>query len=57
MKITRFEDLECWQQARKLVASVYGATNNGAFRKDLRLSGQIQGAATSVMANIARPMK
>ena len=53
MKITRFEDLECWQEARKLVSAVYGATMNGNFKKDLRLSGQIQAAATSVMANIA----
>jgi len=53
MKITRFEDLECWQEARKLVSAVYGATMNGNFKKDLRLSGQIQSAATSVMANIS----
>ena len=53
MKITRFEDLECWQEARKLVSAVYGATMNGNFKKDLRLSGQIQAAATSVMANIS----
>ncbi len=25
MKLTRFEDLECWQEARKLVTMVYGA--------------------------------
>ena len=53
MKITRFEDLECWQEARNLVRKVYGATSDGAFKKDLRLSGQIQAAAASVMANIA----
>ena len=53
MKITRFEDLECWQEARKLVSAVYGTTMNGNFKKDLRLSGQIQAAATSVMANVA----
>lgn len=54
MKLTRFEDLECWQEARTLVRRVYTATtNNGAFKKDLRLSGQIQAAAASVMANIA----
>jgi len=53
MKITRFEDLECWQEARKLVSAVYGTTMNGNFKKDLRLSGQIQAAATSVMANIS----
>lgn len=52
-KITRFEDLECWQKARELVKAVYAATRSDNFRKDLRLSGQIQAAATSVMANIA----
>jgi four helix bundle protein len=53
MKLTRFEDLECWQEARHLVRKVYAATNDGAFKKDLRLSGQIQAAAASAMANIA----
>lgn len=53
MKLTRFEDLECWQEARSLVRTVYTATRDGAFKKDLRLSGQIQAAAASVMANIA----
>ena len=53
MKLTRFEDLECWQEARALVRRVYAATTNGVFKKDLRLSGQIQAAAASVMANIA----
>jgi len=41
------------QEARKLVNKVYAVTNDGAFKKDLRLSGQIQAAATSSMANIA----
>ena len=53
MKITRFEDLECWQQGRNLTNKVYEITGNGAFKKNLRLSGQIQAAATSVMANVA----
>jgi four helix bundle protein len=52
MKVTRFEDLECWQEARILVQKVYGATKGHQFRKDLRLVGQIQGAAISSMANI-----
>jgi four helix bundle protein len=51
MKLTRFEDLECWQESRILTKMVYDATNEGAFKKDLRLSGQIQAAATSAMAN------
>jgi len=53
LKITRFEDLDCWQEARKLTKTVYTATTNGRFRKDLRLSGQIKRAASSVMANVA----
>jgi len=53
MKLTRFEDLECWQEARRLTRLVYRATNDGAFKKDLRLCGQIQAAAASSMANIA----
>src|SRR4030043_557794 len=53
MKINRFEDLECWQQGRELTRMVYSATRNEAFKKDLRLAGQTQAAATSTMANCA----
>ena len=54
MKITRFEDIEAWQEARKLVRLVYDAINaSEIFKKDFRLAGQIQGAAVSSMANIA----
>ncbi|MBW2740171.1 MAG: four helix bundle protein [Deltaproteobacteria bacterium] len=52
MKITRFEDIEAWQEARKLVNLVYDAINmSKRFTKDFRLVGQIQGAAVSSMAN------
>ena len=54
MKITRFEDIEAWQEARKLVNLVYEAINRSkAFSKDFRLTKQIQGAAVSTMANTA----
>jgi four helix bundle protein len=54
MKITRFEGLECWQQARILVNMIYGAIKaSPSFQKDFRLVGQITGAAISVMNNIA----
>jgi four helix bundle protein len=53
MKVTSFENLDCWQEARMLVRKIYDATRDGNFKKDLRLTGQIQGAATSCMANIA----
>ena len=53
-KITRFEDLECWQEARKLVQMVYSGVNkNGEFKKDLRFAGQITAAAVSTTANTA----
>jgi len=53
MKIERFEDLECWQQARLLVNMVYSAINNSSsFQRDYRLVDQITGAAVSVMNNI-----
>jgi four helix bundle protein len=54
MKITRFEDIKAWQEARVLVKSVYEAINaNERFRKDLRLVSQMQGASVSSMSNIA----
>ena len=54
MTITHFEDLECWQEARRLTRQVYEAVSqNHGWQKDLRLCGQIQGAGGSVIANIA----
>ncbi len=54
MTIRRFEDVDAWKESCKLVKLVYGAINqNGKFQKDYRLVNQIQGAAVSVMSNIA----
>lgn len=54
MKIKRFEDLEAWQEARKLVKMVYDAIrNNKDLSFDLRFSGQFSSAAVSTMSNIA----
>ena len=54
MKITRFEDLECWKAARELVKIVYDTVkNNHNFQKDFRFNGQITEAAVSSMSNIA----
>ena len=53
MKIQRFEDLECWQEARKLVNMVYEAIRlRKSFQSDYRLKDQSTGAAISVMGNI-----
>ena len=54
MRIDRFEDIKAWQEARKLTKLVYGAVNSRLiFEKDYRLAGQIEGAAISVMSNVA----
>jgi four helix bundle protein len=54
MKIQRFEELECWKEARTLVNMVYEMVkNNVNFQKDFRLSSQITAAAVSMMSNIA----
>ena len=54
MKLTRFEDLNCWKEARQLTRQVYeGIGQNINWQRDLRLSSQIQSAAGSVMSNIA----
>ena len=54
MKIQRFEELECWKEARQLVNMVYKAVrDNMNFQKDFRLSSQITAAAVSTMSNIA----
>lgn len=52
MTIKRFEELECWKEARALTQGVYSYTNRSAFSKDFRLSGQIAGASISIMNNI-----
>jgi four helix bundle protein len=52
MKINRFEDLECWQEARVLTKNTYDYTRHTDFLKDFRLSGQIIGAVISIMNNI-----
>ncbi len=48
MKITKFEDLECWQEARKLVNGVYRVCRVIELRKDFSLSDQMKRAAVPV---------
>ncbi len=53
MKLTNFAELECWQEARKLVNMVYDAiASSHEFQKDMRLRDQCKGAAISVMGAI-----
>ena len=52
MKINRFEDLECWREAKGLTRNLYEFTKRAEFSKDFRLAGQMTGAAISIMNNI-----
>jgi len=52
MKIKRFEDLECWKEARELNRTIYRLVQRTPFSRDLRLSDQTTGASISVMNNI-----
>ena len=51
--ITRFEDINAWQEARKLVKMIYELTHTGKLAKDFGIRDQIQRAAVSSMTNIA----
>lgn len=53
MKIKNFEDIEAWKEARNLNKFVYQISKKDPFRRDFGLTGQIQRASISVMANIA----
>jgi four helix bundle protein len=53
MTIKRFEDIQGWQEARKLTNMVFDVSDKDQFAKSYRLRDQIQGAAISSMANIA----
>jgi four helix bundle protein len=54
MKINHFEDLECWQESRKLVNMVYDTIRSKkSFQSDYRLRDQSTGAAISIMNNIS----
>ncbi|MBI4710660.1 MAG: four helix bundle protein [Nitrospirae bacterium] len=49
-EITKFEDIEAWQDARQLSKGIYNMTSE---LKDFSLKEQMRRATVSVMANIA----
>jgi four helix bundle protein len=53
MKITRFEDIESWKEARILTKKIYRLSKRQVFSRDFGLRDQIQRAAVSIMSNIA----
>lgn len=53
VKISRFEDLIAWQEARVLTREIYLAAGKGPLRQDFGLRDQLQRASVSAMSNIA----
>ncbi len=51
--IKRFEDLEIWQEARRLSKVVIGISKSTPLKNDFKLRDQIKGSSGSVMDNIA----
>ena len=51
--IRRFEDIQGWQEARKLTNDIYRISGAGQFSRDYGLRDQICRAAVSAMTNIA----
>ena len=51
--ITKFENLEIWQMARKYAASIQKLTLEEKFSKEFKFKDQINDSSGSVMDNIA----
>lgn len=50
--ITKFEDLEIWQEARKLAKEVFILSKETDLKTDFRFKEQIKASSGSVMDNI-----
>lgn len=57
MKAEKFEDLEVWQKAHKLVLEVYNLTRDFPTEEKFGLVSQMRRAAVSIPANIAEGFK
>ena len=51
--ITKFEDLEIWQEARILAKEVFTISQETDLKTDYRFNSQIKSSSGSVMDNIA----
>lgn len=49
----QFEDLDAWQQAKRLVVGIYEMTSRQGLAQDFGIKNQIQRSAVSIMSNIA----
>lgn len=53
MTIKNFEDLEIWQESRKISKVIFQMTEKKPFCLDYKLKNQIRGSSGSIMDNIA----
>ena len=51
--VDRFEDLEIWQEARRLFKIIYKITEETNLKNDYKLRNQIRSSSGSIMDNIA----
>jgi len=51
--IKKFEDVEAWKVSRELCNNIGSLIDNGSFKSNYRLIGQIEGSSGSIMDNIA----
>ncbi len=49
-----FEEIDAWQRARTLTASVFRITRTREFQREPFLCDQLKRASVSIMANIAK---
>jgi four helix bundle protein len=57
VKIEKFEDLQVWKSAHKLVIETYGITRNFPNEEKFALVSQMRRAAISIAVNIAEGFK
>jgi four helix bundle protein len=51
--VKQFQDIQAWQEARKLTQQIYKLSASESFARDFGLKDQIRRAAVSAMTNIA----
>lgn len=51
--VKKFEDLQAWQEAKRLVNVIYSLVKKPPFSKDFALRDQIIRSSISIMSNIA----
>ncbi len=52
-RITTFEDMDAWKEARVLANLIYDLSELHPFSRDFELRNQIRRAAVSILSNIA----